>query len=766
MKKFLIINLFLSLIFVSFINAIYAVTVTDNSLSANINEINSILENKIDTTNPNYLTEIVDENGNVPAYTYYPNHTASRSIKELKAYDGKIFMGLGDWNDNTGPVKVLYYDTTDGKVKTSGTINDEAIQIFNIIDDKIYTTGCDPRDAWGYGSYYIYNKGTNTWDKHMKNDGWIHVFNIVEFKDKLYMCGSTVDTMERTCIQGSSNNGETFQNIPVYKNDSLLPYDSNLRCYNLAVYNDKLYGYIGYTPYNGIYEYDEVNNRFDYISNIPSSSWYNSIYFEYTTFNDQFIYISGTKLYTSTDLKTFTKIDSNTEGSIRDAVVYDDILYALSYEKISAQNYTARIYSTKDLSNFSLVYEFLTETQPFSIEYYANNFYIGTRSVTSTDNVSKNGSLYRINLTNAKKSININTNNKAIEIFDNGKSYSVEYDLSSKNPTFKTTLTFDNTMDEEQWKQEYSNIRNLNLVFAAIANSNNIDFDKSTAYFNNILFENNPNYFTKSTNAVDYAKEIFEEELNIQDDLFTLTTVKISETENEYKTQVTLTIKSNANFNTINPNTSNPDDSNKDSNNNVNNSTGTNTNTNTNINNNTNTNTNTNINTNNNNTNTNQNNNSSTHTVSAPSIKEVLIIPPSKTNYNVGEKLDLTGLKITVIYPNNTIKEITKDYTIKGYSKNKSGLQTVTISYKGFSRSYNVRVRNTSTGDFSSSNTTPNTNINNNINSEINNFIDNSNNLSQNENNLQVKDLLVILVILSIILVGFLIIRTKKYKKE
>ena len=149
MKKFLITNLFLLLIFTSVFSTVNAATITDDSLSANINKINSILATKIDTTNSNYLTEITDENGNVPAYESYPTQINSRSIKALKAYDGKIFMGLGDWNDNTGPAKIIYYDTTDGKIKTSGTIADEAVESFAVIDNKIYTTGCDPRTNWG-----------------------------------------------------------------------------------------------------------------------------------------------------------------------------------------------------------------------------------------------------------------------------------------------------------------------------------------------------------------------------------------------------------------------------------------------------------------------------------------------------------------------------------------------------------------------------------------------------------------------------------------
>jgi hypothetical protein len=34
------------------------------------------------------------------------------------------------------------------------------------------------------------------------------------------------------------------------------------------------------------------------------------------------------------------------------------------------------------------------------------------------------------------------------------------------------------------------------------------------------------------------------------------------------------------------------------------------------------------------------------------SIKDVIIIPPTKLKYNVGEKLDLNGFSITIIYTN------------------------------------------------------------------------------------------------------------------
>ena len=94
------------------------------------------------------LNEIKNTEGNVPAHKYY-NNIAGRGIATLKQYKGKIFMGLGDYGVNTGNTKVLYYDTTSDSIGYSGTIADEAIERFEILDDKLYTTGCDPTEAWG-----------------------------------------------------------------------------------------------------------------------------------------------------------------------------------------------------------------------------------------------------------------------------------------------------------------------------------------------------------------------------------------------------------------------------------------------------------------------------------------------------------------------------------------------------------------------------------------------------------------------------------------
>ena len=568
MKKVLIINLFLVLTFFNIFTTVFAATITETALVQSIDNVNSCLKNTIDPNDPSYLEEIVDENNNVPAYQYYPKHIASRSIKTLKAHDGKIFMGLGDWNDNTGPVKMVYYDTTDGKIKSSGTILDEAVQLFNIIDGTIYTTGCDPREGWGYGSYYTYEKGSNSWKQHRIKSGWIHVFNIVKYQENLFMCGSTTVDSKATPIQISKDGGKTFENIKIVKDGTQLPYDGNLRFYNLVVYNNKLYGYCYYDPYDGIYEYDAQNNQFNYISFLPRpevpeyglnvSANYNYIYFKNAIFNNKFIFVSGTTLLTSTDMRNFTEIPSKTQDVVTDVAINGDTLYSLCYKHNENKTYTVRIYSTKDLTNFNLVYEFNTNTLPSSFEYYDNSLYIGTRYHTSASEeyVQESGSLYRIDL-NKKTSLELNIDNTEIDISTGDYTYPVKYNLSENQSTFDTTLTFNNNMSEIQWKQEYYKLKKFNLIFATIANTKGISVDKSISYFNNVLKENLNDSAERFSNATDYAKSMFAKQQNIQDDLFTITSTQINDVDQQLQTTITLTINNDADFSTLNPTNNN-----------------------------------------------------------------------------------------------------------------------------------------------------------------------------------------------------------------
>ena len=68
---------------------------------------------------------------------------------------------------------------------------------------------------------------------------------------------------------------------------------------------------------------------------------------------------------------------------------------------------------------------------------------------------------------------------------------------------------------------------------------------------------------------------------------------------------------------------------------------------------------------------------------------------PTTKKYLKGQEIDLTGGKIKVVYENGDNEEIemkSTDVTVTGYDPNKIGEQTVTITYKGESATFNVTV--------------------------------------------------------------------------
>ena len=78
-------------------------------------------------------------------------------------------------------------------------------------------------------------------------------------------------------------------------------------------------------------------------------------------------------------------------------------------------------------------------------------------------------------------------------------------------------------------------------------------------------------------------------------------------------------------------------------------------------------------------------------------ITKLKVIPPTKTKYEYGEDIDLTGGKVSLVTASGKIKE-TVDLTaamISGFESKKEGTQNINVSYKGFNSSFNVNVKDT-----------------------------------------------------------------------
>ena len=66
---------------------------------------------------------------------------------------------------------------------------------------------------------------------------------------------------------------------------------------------------------------------------------------------------------------------------------------------------------------------------------------------------------------------------------------------------------------------------------------------------------------------------------------------------------------------------------------------------------------------------------------------------PNKTEYFVGDSYDGTGLVVNVTYNNGTNKDITTGFTTSGFSSANAGKNTVTVSYEGFTATFDVTIK-------------------------------------------------------------------------
>ena len=73
-------------------------------------------------------------------------------------------------------------------------------------------------------------------------------------------------------------------------------------------------------------------------------------------------------------------------------------------------------------------------------------------------------------------------------------------------------------------------------------------------------------------------------------------------------------------------------------------------------------------------------------------ITSVSLTPPSKTEYVENDKLDTAGMKFNVTYDNGYERTVTSGLKITGFDSENVGKQTVTVSYRGKSATFEVNV--------------------------------------------------------------------------
>lgn len=314
----------------------------------------------------------------IPLLETYTNDSETqiraRSAWDMVAYDGKIYIGCGDYDTNMGPVSVWSYDVDGGAWQASSPLEDEHIKRYAVLRDTLSILGTDPRGDWSMGSYYTLEG--DEWIEHRVLPSGIHCFDAVEYGGKLFF-GLGVNSGDSPVV--TSEDGEAFSPIAFLRDGA--PVDTTphtvVRVHNFSVYEGTLYAFLTVGSEEDvafeIYRYD--GESFSYFST-PPEVFLRSYDITYTgEFAGLATFINGYCYYISEDMVNFRPWRVEMSDLASDVMVIDGIQYVLAHTALDNGRYESAVYTSTDGKTFTKLFWFRDKIPANSFTYADGVFY-------------------------------------------------------------------------------------------------------------------------------------------------------------------------------------------------------------------------------------------------------------------------------------------------------------------------------------------------------------------------------------------------------
>ncbi len=338
----------------------------------------------------------------IPSEESYPGNLKARCVWDMAVYGDRLFIGGGDYNANAGPVDVWCWDIGENIWTKSGTLPDEEISRFCVINEGLTIPGTDPRDGWELGNYYVWEDGV--WTVQRTIPGGLHNFDMVYFHEMMFAgLGVESGNLPVAC---SRDGGRTFSPVEMIKNG--LPLDTSgsqvVRVYDLFVFGETLYAVFLSKETDVVYDlYRYESGRF-----IFDNTWYgkihqlpyiNSIMGGKAEFGGRLFFTTG-YLYVTDDMKEFLRIAFPDSENVYDLYTADGCLYILCGKLLDDGQYRVSVWKNESGGNtdFEEIFAFLYEAPPLSLVRHESSFYIGMGDISAAN--PKNGMVICIDFPN------------------------------------------------------------------------------------------------------------------------------------------------------------------------------------------------------------------------------------------------------------------------------------------------------------------------------------------------------------------------------
>lgn len=119
----------------------------------------------------------------------FTKSTFAKNVWDMQLYNGRIYLGSGDCGNNAGATPVIYYDSAANKFITQFTVSEEQIDIYKVLNGKLYIPGTDSTESWDFGNFYTLEN--DQWTKFRTIPNANHVWDMAYFNGQLYAATGT-----------------------------------------------------------------------------------------------------------------------------------------------------------------------------------------------------------------------------------------------------------------------------------------------------------------------------------------------------------------------------------------------------------------------------------------------------------------------------------------------------------------------------------------------------------------------------------------------
>jgi len=320
------------------------------------------------------IPPIYTEQG-IPLENKFSASSNARTVWDMIMFDGYLYVGCGDYDKNAGPCDVMRYNLTTKKWENSGTVQDEQINRFQLVNGDLIIPGMDAKEGvydWSYGNYYQLEN--NEWKTVRSIPNAQHVFDIIKHNGLIF-AGIGVGRGSYP-VAVSSDEGISFIQVPLYKNGIAVNIDDkdDYRVYDLFYLNKHVYALFE----KDVYRYEEgiFIYEFSWGNKIVNANEFN-LSMQKVFFKDMWFFSTG-YVFCADEVNNFKYLPLAEGVNIVDMYVDNDILYALHSKKIDV-GYEVAVYKNEsgNAEDFIKVTDFDYEIPAISLAVENNTFYFG-----------------------------------------------------------------------------------------------------------------------------------------------------------------------------------------------------------------------------------------------------------------------------------------------------------------------------------------------------------------------------------------------------